>query len=580
MTMADSIRAEDSLDIKTQEIKIGNLSDDSPDRKVLVEKLEALQDTLQNHNTLIRQRVDSLRAETSGVAVVLGADTLFYIYSKLGPLSPEERVQNIEEKINTLVEEEAFDSTKLSIVAGVESHDVMYDSTIIMSVTDLDAFWVSNSREELAIHFEKSLRKHVSTYYEETGWVYVLQRIGLMLLVLLLLFFGIRYMNKGFTRLNDWTMEKCRRYLKGLRFNTYQLLSERQQAKVVRSILKVLKWIMIALVVYLTLPVIFGIFPSTEGIAMTLINYVLDPLKRFVQAILDYIPVLFTILVILAITHYVVTFLAFLAKEVKEEKLHLPGFYPEWAIPTFSLLRVILYAFSFVIIFPYLPGSDSPAFRGVSVFFGLLISLGSSSAISNIIAGLVITYMRPFQLGDRVKIGDTTGDVQEKNLLVTRIRTIKNEDITIPNSAILNGSTTNYSANARTMGLILNTTITIGYDVPWRQVHELLISAALGTEYIKHDPSPFILQTSLDDYYVSYQLNAYTEEADKAAKIYSQLHANIQDAFNEAEVEILSPQYHAKRDGNRTTIPEQYLPPTYRPPSFSVKIEKDDNKDK
>jgi small-conductance mechanosensitive channel len=281
-----------------------------------------------------------------------------------------------------------------------------------------------------------------------------------------------------------------------------------------------------------------------------------------------------TIAVIVLITYYFVRFLRFLAAEIETGKLNLPGFYPDWAQSTFNLVRILIYAFAFIVIFPYLPGSNSPVFQGVSVFLGLLISLGSSSAIGNIIAGLVITYMRAFNIGDRVKIGDTVGDVLEKTMLVTRLRTIKNEEVTIPNSAILNGSTINYSAGAKAAGLILNTTITIGYDVPWRTVHQLLIDAASKTEHIRQDPPPFVLQTSLDDFYVSYQINAFTQAPAGAAKIYSELHSHIQDGFNEAGVEILSPHYRAARDGNMTTIPADYLPPDYEAPAFQFRQKK------
>lgn len=186
------------------------------------------------------------------------------------------------------------------------------------------------------------------------------------------------------------------------------------------------------------------------------------------------------------------------------------------------------------------------------------------------VSGVVITYMRPFRIGDRVKIADTTGDVVEKTLLVTRIRTTKNVDITIPNAMVLGSHIINFSSSANEKGLILHTTVTIGYDVPWNKVHELLISASNETEHILKEPKPFVLQTSLDDFYVSYELNAYTNEPGKMARIYSQLHSKIQDKFNEAGVEIMSPHYGAMRDGNQTTIPENYLPKTYEPPAFKI----------
>jgi small-conductance mechanosensitive channel len=183
--------------------------------------------------------------------------------------------------------------------------------------------------------------------------------------------------------------------------------------------------------------------------------------------------------------------------------------------------------------------------------------------------------MRLFKLGDRVKIGEVIGDVIEKSLLVTRIRTIKNEIISIPNTTVMSSHTVNYSSDSKEKGLILNTTVTIGYDVPWKNMHQALLDAADRTDLILKEPEPFVLQTSLDDFYVSYQINAFTNEANLQAVIYSQLHANIQDCCNEAGIEILSPHYRAGRDGNHTTIPENYLDKDYVAPSFRIKNIKD-----
>ncbi len=272
---------------------------------------------------------------------------------------------------------------------------------------------------------------------------------------------------------------------------------------------------------------------------------------------------------------YVLKGINFLKIEIEKGALKLPGFYPDWAQPTFQIIKVLLYAFMFIVIFPYLPGSDSPVFKGVSVFLGVLFTFGSSGSLSNVIAGLVLTYMRAFKIGDRVKIGDTTGDIIEKSLLVTRIRTIKNEIISIPNTNVMNSYTTNYSSDASENGLIVHTTVTIGYDVPWKNIHQALLEAASRTKHLLKEPKAFVLQISLDDFYVTYEINAYTREAHKQAFIYSHLHQNIQDCCNEAGIEILSPHYRAARDGNTTTIPTNYLDKNYKAPSFNIKVEKD-----
>jgi small-conductance mechanosensitive channel len=176
--------------------------------------------------------------------------------------------------------------------------------------------------------------------------------------------------------------------------------------------------------------------------------------------------------------------------------------------------------------------------------------------VANVVGGVVMVYMRPFQIGDRVKIADTVGDVVEKTLLVTRIRTPKNVEVTIPNSMVLGSHLVNYSTTARTGGLILHTTITLGYDLPWRRVHDVLIEAALATDGILPEPRPFVLQTALNDFHVSYELNAYTDRPGGMARTYSELHQNVQDACAAAGIEILSPLYAATRDGSASTIPQ------------------------
>ena len=267
----------------------------------------------------------------------------------------------------------------------------------------------------------------------------------------------------------------------------------------------------------------------------------------------------------------------FLKNEIEVGHLVINGFYPDWANPTYQLLRVLVFAFMIIVIFPYLPGSDSEIFKGMSVFLGFLFTFGSAGSLSNIVAGLILTYMRLFKVGDRVKIGDVTGDVLEKTMLVTRIRTIKNEIISIPNSTVMSSHTTNYTTATLEKGLIIHSTVTIGYDVPWKDIEGALITAADRTELIVKDPAPFVLQTSLEDFYVAYQINAYVMDAGKQAVIYSNLHRNIQDACNEVGIEILSPHYRAARDGSHSTIPASYLPEDYIAPPFGVNLQPPQN---
>lgn len=578
LAKVDSARTADSLVQSSLEQQIADLrASDSRKKAQLQARLDSLQSAQADKELRVKAQVDSLRKSVEGIPVVLYEDTLFQIYAKIGPFAAAVRAENITKKLVRLVDDNLFNPSLLKVISGEESHDLVHDEIILLSITDRDAFWLDKSRAEVAEQYRSRIIKGVEDYRDRTGLLHTAMRLGMLLLVLVILFLIVRFLNNWSNILTTKIIVKGEFLLTGVKFRNYEFLSKERETQFLKWILNALKWFAIIVVMYLALPVIFSIFPTTKGVATTLINYVLDPIKMFVHAIVGYIPEMMTIAVIAVITYQVVRFIKFMTNEVRIGKLVIPGFYPDWAGPTFNLLRIVIYAFAFIIIFPYLPGSDSPAFQGVSVFLGVLISLGSSSAISNIIAGLVITYMRAFKIGDRVKIGDTVGDVMEKTMLVTRLRTIKNEEVTIPNAAILNGSTVNYSTSAMDRGLILHTTITIGYDVPWRQVHELLIAAALKIKDVKREPKPFVYQTSLDDFYVSYQINAYTNTPNAASRIYSELHSNIQDGFNEAGVEILSPHYRAARDGNMVTIPASYLPEDYKVPNFNVNIKKDGN---
>lgn len=523
-----------------------------------------------------KARIDSLRKTAKGFPVLgVDKDTLFLIYSKIGASTPSDRAATVSRKIKTLYEDEFLETEAITVVEAEDNYDIVYNETIIMSVSENDAIWYHKTSEELASDFKKIIEESIIKSQTDNSLSKILLRIGLALLVIGILWFFIKLIGKGYQRLLKLVDIKKDSWLRNLTYKDYTFLTAEQELQVVLFFLKVLRWVVFIILVYIALPIIFSIFPVSRSWADRLFDLIWSPFKGVLVAVWEYLPNLFSILVIYFVMKYVIKFVKYIFHEIETEKLKISGFHADWAAPTLSIVKFLLYAFMFVLIFPFLPGSDSNIFKGVSVFVGVLFSLGSSTAIANMVAGLVITYMRPFKIGDRIKIADVTGDVIEKTLLVTRIRTIKNEIITIPNSSVLSGNTTNYTSEANDKGLILHTTVTIGYDVPWKDMHQVLIDAALKTEMILQEPAPFVLQTSLDDFYVSYQINAYTREASKQALIYSQLNQNIQNVCNERGIEILSPHYRAARDGNTITIPADYLPKDYKAPSFHVTVEKE-----
>lgn len=570
-------QSKDSLKKVELENELKNLKNtDNLKKEELLSEINKIKDAETNRLELKKARIDSLKATATGFPVKgFFNDTLFVIYSKIGSFSAQERAIAISKRINELKENIAFDKKSLSIDKAESSIDIVQNDKIIVSITENDAIWNGTSKQKLADEYKKIITDSVLKYKSETSLVTLLKEIGLALVVILILVLLIIYLKKLFR----WTAKKIEeqegKLIQGIKLKNYVLFDAKREINVLLSINTLLKWLFIAISIYIVLPILFNIFPWTQDFSKTLFGYILNPLKKMASSLWHYLPNLITIIVIVTVFRYIIKGIRFLKDEIKDGNLQLSGFYPDWANPTYQILKVILYAFMFVLIFPYLPGSDSPVFQGVSVFLGFLFTFGSAGSLSNVIAGLVLTYMRLFKIGDRVKIGDVVGDVIEKSLLVTRVKTIKNEIISIPNSTVMSSHTINYSSETDSVGLILHSTVTIGYDVPWKKMHQALLEAADRTSLLLKDPKPFVLQTSLDDFYVSYQINAYTKEANKQAAIYSELHQNIQDSCNEVGIEILSPHYRAARDGNTTTIPENYLSKDYKAPSFNVKIQKE-----
>ncbi|MEJ2113596.1 MAG: mechanosensitive ion channel family protein [Flavobacteriaceae bacterium] len=552
LRIADSIKKAQLVDELKQLKNTDNLK-----KEDLENQLKDIEDAEKERLVNKKNKIDSLRSHAKGHPVIgVLKDTLFLLYSKIGASSPKDRALSISNKIKSLYSDDFLKTDSIRSIPLDSSVDIVYKETIIMSISETDAIWYNKDISQLAQEFTTNIKTSIVKAREENSTQKILIRIGLVLLVIIVARILIWLIDKASKYLLLFINKKKDKWIKDLSYKDYTFLSAEQEIQIILFFVKILKWIIYGIFAYITIPIIFSIFPFTRGWADTLFGLIWKPFKGLINAVWDYLPNLFTILVIFFVMKYFIRFIKYIFTEIKAEKLKIYGFYPDWAMPTYNIVRFMLYAFMFILIFPYLPGSDSDVFKGVSVFLGVLFSLGSSSAIANMIAGLVITYMRPYKIGDRIRIADVSGDVVEKTLLVTRVKTPKNEIITIPNSSVLSGNTINYSIEAEETGLIIHTTITIGYDVPWRKMHEVLEEAANRTDKLLKEPKPFILQTSLDDFYVSYQLNAYTKEAQKQAGIYSDLHQNIQDVCREQDVEILSPHYRANRDGSESTIPK------------------------
>ena len=507
-------------------------------------------------------------SQPTGASVIFSGATLFTVYDKVGSFSPQERAMAIAERLSRLATDPLTRLDTIAVMEGERTSEIVSGEMVIIAVTDGDARPIGRSRQEVAQEYALTIRHALTTSLEQTSGRAMLINGAYALLDTLILIVFLVAFYKLFPKLYEKLLAWRGTYIPPIKIQQVEVLSADQIASALISLAKGLRVVATLFLLYVWVTAGLGVFPWTKGISAKLLEAVLTTLGAIGQAFATYVPNVVSIIVIVFVTRYIIKLIALVFTGIERGAIAFPGYHREWSQPTYKIIRFLVFVFAAIAIFPYIPGSQSDAFRGVSVFLGVLLSFGSAGAISNIIAGVVLTYMHPFRDGDRVKIADTTGDVIERTLLVTRIRTIKNVDISIPNSIVLSSHLINFSSVAKEQGLILHTSVTIGYDAPWKTVHELLIAAARTTTHILQKPEPFVLQTSLDDFYVTYEINAYTDQANKMATIYAELHQNIQDKFNEAGVEIMSPHYAQIRDGNKTTIPDQYLPKGYRAPGL------------
>ena len=365
---------------------------------------------------------------------------------------------------------------------------------------------------------------------------------------------------------DSWAQLRIQKRLETLEDKAHRLIRAEQVWAVFAGLLRALRFLLIVLLAYFYLNTVLGLYPWTRPAAMVLFDIVLNPLKTLWSGFVASVPDLVFLAILFVVVRYILRLVRLFFEGVQLGRIRLQNFDPDWALPSFKILRFLIVAFAVVVAYPYIPGSDSMAFKGVSLFLGVIFSLGSSSFIANMMAGLSMTYRGAFKDGDRVRIGDVAGAVEDIKLMTTRIRTPKNEIVVIPNSTILSTNIVNYSALARTQGLVLHSVVGIGYDAPWRQVEAMLLLAVARTEGLNAEPKPFVLQLSLGDFAVNYEVNAYCNDANRMPALYSALHANIQDVFNEHGVQIMSPAYESDPGSPKVVPPDQwYAAPAVKP---------------
>jgi small-conductance mechanosensitive channel len=455
----------------------------------------------------------------------------------------EERAAGIVQRIVALADDPSFRTDALRTMDSDLGVEIAAGNQRVMVVTDADAKLEGVNRRELGAVILARVRSAVDRYREartpENLTRSALRALIATAIVAVLTILLIWSARRGMAALE-------RRYqgrIRSVAVQSFQILRRETLWRGLRGSVGFLRFVAVLTVLLLYLQYVLALFPSTQSAGHHLAGYVLGPLQVLAQGIMAHIPGLIFLAILFFITRYALKLVRLYFDAVERGTVTLSGFDREWAQPTYRLVRVGIVAFALVVAYPYIPGSRSDAFKGITIFAGILFSLGSSSAIANIIAGYMMTYRRAFKVNDRVRIGDVTGDVTEMRVQVTHLKTIKNEEVIVPNSSILSREVVNYSSYARRHGLVLHTEVGIGYETPWRQVEGMLLCAAERTRGLLKEPPPFVHQKKLGDFAVTYELNAYCADAQQMEALYTEMHRSILDIFNEYGVQIMTPAY-------------------------------------
>jgi small-conductance mechanosensitive channel len=468
------------------------------------------------------------------------------------------RADQIASRIRDLAADPGVSPDSIAVSELEQGSHIVAGKQRILIVTDADARVEQLERTHLAGVYVEVIRKAIESYRSERTAEH-LTRIGLYALAATVILVGFLWAGIAAMRRLDRTLDRrVGMKLEGIEAKSKRLVNAAQIRIALRGLRNFILLAVILIAVLLYLDYVLQLFPWTRYIGVQLLAMLLNPLSVMGHNVLASIPDLAFLAVLVFVTHYILKAIHLFFVGIERGTVTLASFEREWAMPTYRLIRLLIIAFAVVVAFPYIPGSGSDAFKGVSLFLGVMFSLGSTSMISNLVAGYSLIYRRAFLIGDRVRIGDDFGEVVHSRLLVTHLRTPKNELVVIPNSSILNSNVTNYSAMAREGQLILHTTVGIGYETPWRQVEAMLLQAAERTEGIVREPAPFVLQKSLGDFCVVYEINVYCSDASEMPRLYTSLHRNILDVFNEYGVQIMTPAYEGDPEQPKIVPKDQW----------------------
>jgi small-conductance mechanosensitive channel len=503
------------------------------------------------------------RAQVTAPVVIDGRE-LFRVRGFAG-YPAEQRAGLIAERIQAAARDASVPSS-VKLAPSPEGFRIAAGDRFLMAIVDADARLMELKPEILAALYVPRIEQALSAYREARTPAVMWRAVQQATLATLLLAVAIPLGLVGLGRLDRRIARSYDERIRSVQIQSFEIVRAQRLRGLLRGLTHFVRFSVLATLAYVWLQFVLGRFPQTRPLAERLLQLLLEPLGRLASGLVAQLPALAFLLVLFFLTRWALRLVKLFFESVEKGQVQLSNFEPEWAMPTYRIVRIVIVAFGLVVAYPYIPGSQSAAFQSISLFLGVIFSIGSSSFIANIIAGYSMTYRRAFRVGDRIQVGEVFGDVSEIRLQVTHVRSVKNEEIVVPNSSLLNSSVVNYSALARRgRGLILHTTVGIGYETPWRQVEAMLLLAAERTPGLLREPAPFVLQKSLGDFCVVHEINVYCNAPAEMAALYSRLHQNILDVFNEYGVQIMTPAYEGDPEQPKLVPKEQWFAAPARP---------------
>lgn len=471
------------------------------------------------------------------------------------------RAKTISKRIYTAAENRSISIDSVKSIFNTDRMQIYAGDIFIMNVYPIDAETSGISKELQAVFIVEKIKTSLTHYRQERLPAVIKTNTNKAIVAVIVFILSLFVLRWVFRRLSKGLSRRFKNKIDQLENVSYKLIQADQLTKFLNVLSKTIRWIILITITVGFLDYILGLFPWTKAVSVYILELFLNPLRSLGMGFVDYLPSLIFLIVIFLVTQYLLKLTSLFFTGIENGGIEILNFDPEWAMPTYKIVKFFVIIFAIVIAFPYIPGSSTGAFQGISVFLGVLFSLGSSSFISNVVAGYSMTYRRAFRKGDRIQVNEMNGFVEEQSLMVTRLRSVKNEEIVIPNSIMLNSNVINFSVRAKLQGLILHTTVGIGYETPWRQVDAMLKLAAHRTEGILKDPPPFVLKKELGDFSITYEINGYCNEVLNMNKYYTELHQHILDIFNENNVQIMTPAYEGDPEIPKVVPKEQWNTP-------------------